>query len=57
MTGGGPGGATETVSIYAQQTYFRYLDFGYGSTIAVGAMAVLVLVVVGIRRAAPREAI
>lgn len=35
MTGGGPGGATETVSLYAYQNYFRYLDFGYGSAIAV----------------------
>ena len=31
MTGGGPGGATETVSLYAYRNYFRYLDFGYGS--------------------------
>jgi multiple sugar transport system permease protein len=34
MTGGGPGGSTETVSLYAFQSYFRYLDFGYGSAIA-----------------------
>jgi multiple sugar transport system permease protein len=34
LTGGGPGGATETVSLYAFQNYFRYLDFGYGSAIA-----------------------
>jgi multiple sugar transport system permease protein len=47
MTGGGPGGSTETVSFYAFQNYFRYLDFGYGSAIAVqsvlvgGALALL----------------
>jgi multiple sugar transport system permease protein len=34
MTGGGPGGSTETVSLYAFQNYFRYLDFGYGSAVA-----------------------
>jgi multiple sugar transport system permease protein len=34
MTGGGPGGSTETISLYAFQNYFRYLDFGYGSAIA-----------------------
>ena len=56
MTGGGPGGSTETVSLYAYRSYFRYLDFGFGSTIAVGAMAILVLVVIGLRRAAPKEA-
>jgi multiple sugar transport system permease protein len=34
MTGGGPGGSTETVSLYSFQQYFRYLDFGYGSAVA-----------------------
>lgn len=38
MTGGGPGGSTETVSLYAFQSYFRYLDFGYGSAIATQAV-------------------
>lgn len=38
MTGGGPGGATETVSLYAFQNYFRYLDFGYGSAVAVAGV-------------------
>jgi multiple sugar transport system permease protein len=41
MTGGGPGGATETVSIYTYQTYMRYLDFGYGATLAVATVAIL----------------
>lgn len=45
MTGGGPGGATETVSLYAYRNDFRYLDFGYGSAIAVqGAVLVTLLV-------------
>lgn len=56
MTGGGPGGATETVSLYAFQNYFRYLDFGYGSAVAVagvllaGATAALSLRLAGGRR-------
>lgn len=53
MTGGGPGGSTETVSLYAFQNYFRYLDFGYGSAIAMqGAViaAMLALVVVRVAR-------
>ncbi len=37
MTGGGPGGSTETISLYAYRNYFRYLDFGYGSAIATQA--------------------
>ena len=44
MTGGGPGGSTETVSLYAYRNYFRYLDFGYGSAVAVQAMVLLALV-------------
>lgn len=35
MTGGGPGGATETVAIYSYSTFLRYLDFGYGAALIV----------------------
>ena len=41
MTGGGPGGATETVAIYTYSTYLRYLDFGYGSAMIVGTTLVM----------------
>ena len=41
MTGGGPGGATETVSIYTYRTYMRYLDFGYGAALVVITVAIL----------------
>lgn len=34
MTGGGPANSTETLSIYAYRTYFQSLQFGYGSSIA-----------------------
>lgn len=53
MTGGGPGGATETVSLYAYQNYFRYLDFGYGSAIAVQG-ALLMILAAGLLAAAGR---
>jgi multiple sugar transport system permease protein len=43
MTGGGPAGSTETVSLYAYQCYFRYLDFGYGSALAVQGMLLAML--------------
>jgi multiple sugar transport system permease protein len=43
MTGGGPGGATETMSLYAYQNYFRYLDFGYGSAVAVQGVVLIAL--------------
>jgi multiple sugar transport system permease protein len=41
MTGGGPGGATETVSIYTYRTYMRYLDFGYGAALVIITVAIL----------------
>jgi multiple sugar transport system permease protein len=34
MTGGGPGDATETLSMYIQKTTLDFLDFGYGSALA-----------------------
>lgn len=44
MTGGGPAGATETVSVYSYQTYMRYLDFGYGSAQVIAVVALLAVV-------------
>jgi len=41
LTGGGPGGATETVSVYGYTTFMRYLDFGYGAALVVAVVAVL----------------
>lgn len=35
MTGGGPANSTETISMYAQTTLMRYLDFGKGSALSV----------------------
>jgi multiple sugar transport system permease protein len=43
MTGGGPGGTTETVSVYAYHTMMRYLDFGYAATLATAMVLVLAL--------------
>jgi len=59
MTGGGPGGATETVAIYTYSTYLRYLDFGYGSAMIVGttlvmAVAALLIYLPLSRAAGPR---
>src|SRR5690625_484241 len=33
LTGGGPGGATETMSVYAYKLMFGQTDFGYGSVV------------------------
>jgi multiple sugar transport system permease protein len=45
MTGGGPGGATEVVSLYIYSTVMRYLDFGYGASLVVVTFLFLVAVV------------
>ena len=50
MTGGGPGGATETVSVYTYQTYMRYLDFGYGAALADATVVILAVVAVALHR-------
>ncbi len=56
MTGGGPGGSTETLSLYAFQSWFRYLDFGYGAAIAVqGMLVALFLAAVVVKLASRRE--
>lgn len=45
MTGGGPGGATEVVSLYVYATTMRYLDFGYGAALVVVTFLLLVAAV------------
>jgi multiple sugar transport system permease protein len=46
MTGGGPGGATEVVSLYIYSTVMRYLDFGYGAALVVVTFLLLITAVV-----------
>ena len=45
MTGGGPGGATEVVSLYIYSTVMRYLDFGYGAALVVVTFLLLIATV------------
>ncbi|WP_346290662.1 sugar ABC transporter permease [Sphaerothrix gracilis] len=45
MTEGGPGGATEMVSLYIYATVMRYLDFGYGAALVVITFLILIAVV------------
>lgn len=44
MTGGGPAGRTETVSMYAVNTYFTYGNTGYGATLSVLMLIVSVFI-------------
>ena len=45
MTEGGPGGATEVVSMYIYSPIMRYLDFGYGAALVVVTFLLLILAV------------
>ncbi len=40
LTGGGPGGKTETVPVFIYQEALRFLELGYGSAIAAIALAI-----------------
>lgn len=56
MTGGGPGGSTETLALYAYQSWFRYLDLGYGAAVALqGMLVALLLAALVVRLASRRE--
>ncbi len=44
LTGGGPGFATETITIYTYRTLFTNLDFGYGSALSFAAFLLVMLV-------------
>jgi multiple sugar transport system permease protein len=44
LTGGGPGFATESLSIYTYRSLFVNLDFGYGSALAVATFLYVMLI-------------
>ena len=44
LTNGGPGKSTETVVLYAYNTFFTSLNFGYGSTLAVVIFLIVMFV-------------
>lgn len=48
MTGGGPAGSTEMVSLYIYATVMRYLDFGYGAALTVVTFVLLIMVVLSV---------
>lgn len=46
LTGGGPGGSTETLSVYAYKTMFSQMNFGYGAVIVMFMFACVLLIAV-----------
>jgi multiple sugar transport system permease protein len=47
LTGGGPGNATETLSIYTYKMLFQTMQFGYGSALACMMFALIACVTMG----------
>lgn len=46
LTGGGPGGSTETLSIYAYKLMFEQTNFGYGSVVVLLMFACVALIAI-----------
>jgi multiple sugar transport system permease protein len=55
LTGGGPAGTTETLTVYAYRSLFQTLHLGLGSAIGVVVFALVMLVAWGYLRALGRE--
>jgi multiple sugar transport system permease protein len=55
LTGGGPAGATETLTVYAYRALFQTLQIGFGSAIGVVVFAFVMAVAVAYLRVINRE--
>jgi len=55
LTGGGPAGTTETLTVYAYRSLFQTLHLGLGSAIAVVVFGLVMLVAWGYLRMLRRE--
>lgn len=55
ITGGGPGDATEILSLYIYKVYFRFFEYEYASAVAVAMAVIMVLVSLPYVRATVRR--
>ena len=55
LTGGGPAGTTETLTVYAYRSLFQTLQLGLGSAVGVAVFALVMAVAAGYLRALRRE--
>lgn len=55
LTGGGPAGTTETLTVYAYRTLFQTLQIGFGSALGVVVFALVMAVAFGYLRLMNRE--
>jgi trehalose/maltose transport system permease protein len=57
LTGGGPAGTTETLTVYAYRSLFQTLQLGLGAAVSVVVFGLVMLVAWGYLRALRREGI
>jgi multiple sugar transport system permease protein len=55
LTGGGPAGTTETLTVYAYRSLFQTLQLGFGSAVGVVVFALVMLVAAAYLRALRRD--
>ena len=55
LTGGGPAGTTETLTVYAYRALFQMMQIGFGSAVGVVVFALVMLVAVAYLRLIDRE--
>jgi multiple sugar transport system permease protein len=55
LTGGGPAGSTETLTVYAYRALFQTLQVGFGSAVGVVVFALVMVVAVGYLRMIHRQ--
>jgi multiple sugar transport system permease protein len=55
LTGGGPAGTTETLTVYAYRSLFQTLQLGFGAAIGVVIFAIVMAIAAGYLRALRRE--
>jgi multiple sugar transport system permease protein len=55
LTGGGPAGTTETLTVFAYRSLFQTLQLGFGSAISVAIFVVVMAIAAGYLRALRRE--
>ena len=46
LTGGGPGGATQTISLYIYNNLYRYLNLGYAASLTIVTALILLIIAV-----------
>ena len=55
LTQGGPGFATETISLYIYKTAFRFFDFGYAAAMSFVLLILVNLISIGYIRLLSRQ--